>query len=143
MHGTGDSDIPSWQFYQDAAEEPVPLYRAEPAKSGRSRCAAKGAAVRHESEFIDKDSIRVGHIDMEAGTYTSWSHLECWRVPFKVWLMTYALRHTHAHTHTHMYMHTHTHMYIHTHTHTHMYMPNLHTCDLLLSRCGFACLIST
>ena len=87
--------------------------------------AAKGAAVRHESEFIDKDSIRVGHIDMEAGTYTRWSHLECWRVPFKVWLMTYALLHTH------------------THTHTHMYMPNLHTCDLLLFRCGFACLIST
>jgi len=85
-HGTGGDDIPSWQFYQDAAEEPVPLYRAEPAKSGRAKCAAKGASARHSDVLIAKDSIRVGHIDHEAGTYTHWNHLECWRVPFKVWL---------------------------------------------------------
>lgn len=38
------SSTPSWEFYADAAEEPVPIYRVERAKSGRSKCAAKGAA---------------------------------------------------------------------------------------------------
>ena len=39
-----DSTTPSWEFYADAAEEPVPVYRVERAKSGRSKCSAKGSA---------------------------------------------------------------------------------------------------
>ena len=44
--GPSDSTTtPSWEFYADAAEEPVPMYRVERAKSGRSKCCAKGSAM--------------------------------------------------------------------------------------------------
>ena len=39
-------DMPSWEFYAEAAAEAVPLYRVERAKSGRSLCKAQGSA-RH------------------------------------------------------------------------------------------------
>ena len=45
--GDGEGDtFKSWEFYAAAAEEPVPTYRVEKAKSGRSRCRAKGGAKK-------------------------------------------------------------------------------------------------
>ena len=87
-----DNDVPSWEFYAEAAHEETPMYRIEPAKSGRSRCCAKGAARRclsggvAEDEFIAKDDLRVGWFNKETGTYCNWVHLKCWRVPNRVWL---------------------------------------------------------
>ena len=60
-----------------AAEEDVPGYKVELAKSGRSTC------VKSHSK-IPKDSIRIGSIDKVAGTYGRWNLLEVWRVPLKV-----------------------------------------------------------
>ena len=78
---------PMYEFFQEAAEEPVPLYRCELAKSGRSSCMAQGSAIKHGANiFISKSSIRIGHIDEISGTYTKWVHLECWRVPSRIWL---------------------------------------------------------
>jgi len=69
---------PSWEFYAAAAQEPVPLYRVELAKSGRSK--GKDGAL------ISKGKVRIGSLDEEAGSYGRWSHLGCWRVPSKIWL---------------------------------------------------------
>ena len=51
-------NVPSWEYYKEAAEEAVPTYKVERAKSGRSRCCAKGSAKRQgcvEDDFIAKD----------------------------------------------------------------------------------------
>ena len=85
-HTFAGSSHPMYEYFQEAADEPVPSYRVELAKSGVSKCMAKGGAVRHTSNIIPKASIRVGRIDVLSGTYTKWSHLECWRVPSKIWL---------------------------------------------------------
>lgn len=78
----------SWEFYYEAAEQPLPLYRVEPAKSGRSACKQKGKAKKCApgAETIEKGEVRVGSRDDIAGAYARWSHLACWRVPSKVWL---------------------------------------------------------
>ncbi|KAJ1459581.1 hypothetical protein M885DRAFT_510713 [Pelagophyceae sp. CCMP2097] len=78
--------MPSWDFYADAADEDVPLYRVELAKSARSKCVQKGAAKKCGEAVIDKGEIRVGSMDDEYGGYGRWNHLACWRVPSKVWL---------------------------------------------------------
>ncbi|KAI8897827.1 hypothetical protein BC833DRAFT_592187 [Globomyces pollinis-pini] len=70
----------SWQFYYDAQEEQVPIYKVELAKSSRSKCAKKC-----HDQIIDKNEIRIGSIDLESGTYGRWIHLKCWRVPSKIW----------------------------------------------------------
>ena len=82
-----DMPTPSWEFYQAAAEEVVPTYRVELAKSGRGTCKQKGKAKKclHDAA-IEKGEIRVGSIDSQSGTYTRWVHLSCWRVPSKIWL---------------------------------------------------------
>lgn len=80
-----EAEVPSWEFYADAAEEPVPIYRVEPAKSHRSKCTAKGAAKKCDG-CIEKGALRVGYLNIETGTYGSWKNLSCWRVPSKVWL---------------------------------------------------------
>lgn len=49
---TGDN-VPSWEWFAEAAAEKYPAYRVEPARSGRSKCGAKGAAVRHGAEEED------------------------------------------------------------------------------------------
>lgn len=77
---------PMYAFFEEAAAEPVPSYRVELAKSGVSKCMAKGGAIKHRCEIIPKASIRIGHIDPLSGTYTKFVHLECWRVPSKIWL---------------------------------------------------------
>lgn len=66
------STTPSWEFYAAAAEEPVPTYRVERAKSGRSTCAVK-------KTYIAKDNFRVGWINTESGKYGGWKNLDCWR----------------------------------------------------------------
>ena len=81
-----DKPVPSYEYYEQAAEEDVPTYRMEPAKSGRSACKQKGTACKHTDPIIQKDEIRIGRLDPEAGSYTNWVHLNCWRVPSKIWL---------------------------------------------------------
>jgi len=80
--------VPSYAYYAEAAEETVPTYRAEAARSKRSGCTAKGKAKKCEKKktSIDKGELRVGVIDAQGGNYGRWKHLCCWRVPSKVWL---------------------------------------------------------
>jgi NAD-dependent DNA ligase len=85
----GDMPTPSWEFFYTAAEEDVPLYRVEAAKSGRSLCRQKGKAKNcssGESEKIPKGDVRIGAINEDTGSHTWWVHLTCWRVPSKIWL---------------------------------------------------------
>ena len=76
-----ESNIPSWEFYAEAAEEVVPMYCVERAKSGRSRCQAKGSAQSPQcsrDDLIAKDELRVGWLNSESGTYGGWVRLGCW-----------------------------------------------------------------
>jgi NAD-dependent DNA ligase len=85
----GDMPTPSWEFFYTAAEEDVPLYRVEGAKSGRSKCVQKGKAKScgsGEEQKIPKGDVRIGSIDKDSGSHGRWVHLNCWRVPSKVWL---------------------------------------------------------
>lgn len=66
----------SYEYYEAAAEEDVPGYRVELAKSGRSKCSKS-------KELIDKGEVRVGSLDSTAGTYGRWHKLNQWRVPVK------------------------------------------------------------
>jgi hypothetical protein len=66
----------SYEYYEAAAEEDVPGYRVELAKSGRSKCSKS-------KELIDKGEVRVGSLDSTAGTYGRWHKLDQWRVPVK------------------------------------------------------------
>ena len=87
-HDDGHS-YASWEFYAEAAEEAVPAYKVELAKSGRSECVKKptAAACKHGGDpVIAKGEIRCGSMDMEAGSYGRWHHLRCWRVPASIWL---------------------------------------------------------
>jgi hypothetical protein len=91
---------PSWEFYQCAAEEgrhgiyvrsmsvhacsdlciatDVPTYRVEPARSSKSECKAKGAALKCKKKddempsYINKDELRVGILYKETGSYGLW-----------------------------------------------------------------------
>jgi hypothetical protein len=97
------TEMPSWEYYQEAAEELVPPYRIELAKSGRSKCTQTGrykkcqaglgsssqgctdlVDTRTAPELIAKNEVRVGWINEDAGSYGGWKHLRCWRVPHKV-----------------------------------------------------------
>eukprot|EP00804_Cyclotella_cryptica_P018531 CCRYP_004336-RA/>CCRYP_004336-RA protein AED:0.25 eAED:0.25 QI:65/1/1/1/0.75/0.8/5/136/650 len=79
------NSYPSWTYFSEAAETPVPSYRVEKAKSARSSCkGCKGP--------IAKDEVRVGSLDDRGGGYGRWHHLvgnggacKGWRVPKKVW----------------------------------------------------------
>ncbi|CAN0216891.1 unnamed protein product [Scytosiphon promiscuus] len=77
-----------WQYYYDAAAQEVPPYKVELARSGRSKCNATRAARKcnPEDPLISKGEIRIGSLDAQAGTYSRWIHLECWRVPSRIWL---------------------------------------------------------
>ena len=75
-----ESSIPSWEFYAEAAEEVAPMYRVERAKSGRSRCQAKGSAQSPQcsrDDLIAKDELRVGWLNSETGSYGGWVHVGC------------------------------------------------------------------
>jgi hypothetical protein len=82
----------------------------EPAKSGRSKCevsnrreklkkklidakvksdsdkTSKAQVCKAASELIPKGAIRVGSLCAQSGSYTRWVHLDCWRVPSKIWM---------------------------------------------------------
>ncbi|KAJ1424820.1 hypothetical protein B484DRAFT_398175 [Ochromonadaceae sp. CCMP2298] len=79
---------PSWEYFYTAAEESVPAYRVELAKSNRSACKQKGNAKKchEEPPFIAKGEVRVGSFDKESGAYGRWMHVPCWRVPSAIWL---------------------------------------------------------
>jgi hypothetical protein len=78
----------SWDFYNDAFDVALPIYKVELARSGRSKCAQKTKSAKrcYGEATIDKGDVRIGSIDMESGSYTRWMHLMCWRVPSRVWL---------------------------------------------------------
>mmetsp|Transcript_13473 Transcript_13473/g.16454 ORF Transcript_13473/g.16454 Transcript_13473/m.16454 type:complete len:636 (-) Transcript_13473:299-2206(-) len=102
-------ETPSWQYYEGAADEVVPTYRVELAKSTRSKCNAKSKAKKCREglassniaanedctdlvdlkalpELIAKNEVRCGWLNDQSGTYSRWTHLRCWRVPQLVWL---------------------------------------------------------
>lgn len=82
-----DMSSPSWEYYAEAAKEVSASYRVELARSNRSRCQARGSKKKCDQAlpFIEKGALRVGFI-LESGGYGLWVHLECWRVPSKIWL---------------------------------------------------------
>ena len=70
---------PSWDYFYTAAEEPVPTYRVELAKSYRSRCRQKVQKAKMCTDpFIAKGEVRVGWMHAETGesrrTYASSQH---------------------------------------------------------------------
>lgn len=79
--------MPSWEYYAEAAKEVAATYRVELARSNRSRCQSSGSRKKCELDppFIEKGDIRIGFM-LESGGYGLWTHMECWRVPSKVWL---------------------------------------------------------
>lgn len=81
------SPTPSWEYYAEAAKEASATYRVELARSNRSRCQSQGSRKQchQDPPFIEKGDIRIGFM-LESGGYGLWVHLECWRVPSKVWL---------------------------------------------------------
>ena len=88
---TRPKTTPSWEFYKAAAEEEMPPYRVERAKTGRGHCEMSKPKVKthrcpHVADafLIPKDHVRVGSLDLQSGKYSRWVHLECWRVPVKV-----------------------------------------------------------
>eukprot|EP00808_Paulinella_micropora_P029881 g25863.t1 len=84
-------DLPTqpYEYYAAAAEEPVPGYRVELAKSGRSECKAQAGKKCGTHAAILQGSVRIGWLDPHSGSYNRWCHLVCWRVPSKIWLGIY------------------------------------------------------
>ena len=79
----------SWDFYEEAEETDVPGYRAEKAKSARSKCAQRtkiGKKCSGDDVFINIGEIRIGTLDLYSGSYGRFVHIKCWRVPSKIWL---------------------------------------------------------
>ena len=84
--------FPSWDFYAEAAQQEMPKYRVELAKSGRSQCRYC-REVKDDSDRnlpvmdpkIPKNSVRAGSLDTMSGTYSRWYKLACWRVPKVIW----------------------------------------------------------
>ena len=77
---------PSWEFYEEAAQEREPRYRVEVAKTNRSKCnCGKRFGKCPPGTNIPKDALRVGTMDPVAGSYARWVILKCWRVPEKIW----------------------------------------------------------
>ena len=58
----------SYEWFAQAAEELVPSYKVEVAKSQRSECQAKGTAKQHgDDSFIEKGTLRFGSINEQSG----------------------------------------------------------------------------
>ena len=61
-------ETPSWQYYYDAAQEDVPAYKIELAKSNRSKCSARTKTARKctpsidEVAYIPKGTVRVSFV---------------------------------------------------------------------------------
>jgi hypothetical protein len=96
-----DMPVPSWEFFHTAAEELVPGYMLEIAKTGRAQCVAKGKArkcvpanpdaVNMYGKLIDKGGmiakgeLKIGRLNNETGGYSNFVHLPCFRVPSRWW----------------------------------------------------------
>jgi hypothetical protein len=63
------------------------LHQVEPAKSNRSKCNKKSKKdpCAHGGS-IAKGHVRIGSWNEDVGSYSWFVHLECWRVPAKIWL---------------------------------------------------------
>lgn len=68
-------------FYAEAAEVTMPIYRVELAKSNRSKCVMEKSNNCKFGEcspgtakpaVIPKDSIRIGSVDPQSGAYVRW-----------------------------------------------------------------------
>lgn len=70
----GSTNIPSCELYAAAEVEVMPMYMAELAKSGRSKC-------QYCYSTIGKGSMRVGSLDRISGSYGKWYHSGCWTIP--------------------------------------------------------------
>jgi len=82
-----DMPIQSYDYFYTAAEEEVPLYCVELAKSGRSSCKQKSTTYKMcDNATIGKGEVCCGSLDDFSGGYGRWHHLKCWRVPSKIWL---------------------------------------------------------
>ena len=77
-------DTQSYDYYAEAAEEDVPTYRVEPAKSDRSTCTAKHKAALRRAEDPQGGAAR-GPDQPRGRFYTRWVRLSCWRIPAKIW----------------------------------------------------------
>jgi hypothetical protein len=65
LRGFRTGDVPSYEYYEDAAEEEMPRYRVEKAKSGRSQCVKVRIYTSFECECLDEwnnESISQLHI---------------------------------------------------------------------------------
>ena len=77
---------PSWEFYEEAAQERMPLYKVELALSDRSKCnCGKKYGKCPPGSKIPKGVPRIGILDAQAGSYGRWVVLKCWRVPERIW----------------------------------------------------------
>lgn len=73
-----NTSVPSYEYYYEAAaEEDAPIYKVEHAKTARGKCTKckKG---------IETGEVKVGSLDLHAGSYGRYHHLDCWRVPTKI-----------------------------------------------------------
>lgn len=83
-----DSAVPSWEYFAEAAMEPMPSYFIERSKSSRRKCKQHGknaASCNDGSGFIDQNGLCVGTLDKDLGSYVRFVHLNCWRVPNRIW----------------------------------------------------------
>ena len=81
-HATAASNV---AVIGDGAEGPAPKKkRGRPRKPKPDGLKLTGKAYVDWAVKIPVNSVRVGSVDPVAGTYSRWSHAECWRVPGKV-----------------------------------------------------------
>ena len=63
-------DVPSWEFYEEAPEENVPIYFFQYAVSKKSTCTVCRTK-------IDKGELRIGKLNEDYGSYGKFSKIHC------------------------------------------------------------------
>lgn len=63
-------DVPSWEFYEEAPEENVPIYFFQYAVSKKSTCTVCRTK-------IDKGELRIGKLNEDYGSYGEFSKIHC------------------------------------------------------------------
>lgn len=53
--------------------------------NGKSSSRAVSTSVGAAPQYIPQGYLRIGSLDDRGGNYGRWNHLECWRVPYRVW----------------------------------------------------------
>ena len=84
-----NTSVPSYEYYEAAAEEDAPIYKVEHAKTARGKCtkckkANMDAGERVCDDGIETGEVKVGSLDLHAGSYGRYHRLDCWRVPTKI-----------------------------------------------------------